>query len=109
MIIIGIIGFIIVLFIIMKIVDLRSPKLENEEKKEEYLINRFKDEIKDLKNDEISGKIEVEKPWKLDKPWRVYKVTDRGYMGSTPFKTQFKQTHLLDILDTELDELIKKP
>lgn len=97
----------IIFWIAGKIREASREKLENEDKKEGYLKERFLNETFDLKEDEFSAEIEITKPYTRSKPWEVYKVTDRGYQGAGSFKNQHKSTHLLSILDSELDELIK--
>ena len=105
-IIVGGIVLFIFLFVVRKVIEITSEKLDNEDEKITFLKTKFKNEIEVLKSDEISAEIVVDKPYRKNKPWKVYKVTDRGYQGSN-FKTQYKSTHLLDISDSDLEKLIE--
>ena len=100
-------AILIIFWVIGQIREATREKLENEDKKENYLKKRFLNETFDLKDDEFSAEIQITKPYSKNKPWEVYKVADRGYQGSGSFKNQHKSTHLLSITDSELDELIK--
>ena len=100
-------AILIIIWIIGKVREGSREKLENEEKKEDYLKKRFLNETFDLKEDEFSAEIQITKPYTRNKPWKAYKVTDRGYQGAGSFKSEQKATHLLSILDSELDDLIK--
>lgn len=100
-------AILIIFWIAGKVRELSREKLENEDIKEDYLKERFRNETNDLKDDEFSAEIEITKPYTRNKPWEIYKVTDRGYQGAGSFKSQYKSTLLLSILDSELDELIK--
>ena len=101
----GVVLFILI-FMINKVIDGTREKLENEDKKVEFLKTKYKNKIEELEDDEISAEIIVDKPYRIDKPWKVFKVTDRGFQGSS-FKSQHKSTHLLDISDSDLEKLMK--
>ena len=83
--------------------DSRKPQYTN------FILDdmkKYKNKIEELEDDEISAEIIVDKPYRIDKPWKVFKVTDRGFQGSS-FKSQHKSTHLLDISDSDLEKLMK--
>jgi len=96
----------IILFGYALIFNLTREKLENEDKKEEYLKRKFHNETLSLKEDEFSAEIIVHKPYSKKKPWVVKKSADRGFQGSGSFKSQHKDYLLYEILDDDLDKLI---
>ena len=100
-------AILIIFWIVRKVREGTREILENEDKKETYLKERFVKETFDLKKDEYSAEIKINKPYTRKKPWEVYKIADRGYQGAGSFKNQYWSTHLFSILDSELDELIK--
>jgi hypothetical protein len=100
---------IIIFWLLKQVREGTREKLENESKKEAYLKDRFFAEttVQEDGNGLDPKEIEVIKPYTRKKPWEVYLVVDRGFQGAGSFKDQYKSTHLLSILDSELDELIK--